>query len=83
MVDARIKMNDYTNKVLNVIKAQFDLNDKSEALDKFAEICGESFVEKEPKDKYVQKIIETAELHLKHNKKRRMTMKELDELSEA
>jgi len=44
MVSARIKMNNHTNKVLNVIKAQFDLNDKSEALDKFAELCGDLFL---------------------------------------
>ena len=33
MVFARININNYTNKVLNVVKAKFGLNDKSQAID--------------------------------------------------
>ena len=41
MVYARITLNDYANKVLNVVKAKFSLNDKSEAINKFVEMYGE------------------------------------------
>ena len=46
MVYARITLNDYANKVLNVIKAKFDLRDKSEALNKFIDLFGDEVVEK-------------------------------------
>ena len=44
MVYARVVLNDYTNKVLNVIKAKYGLNDKSEALNKFADLYGKKEV---------------------------------------
>lgn len=82
MVFARLKLNDYTNKVLNVIKAKFELNDKSEALNKFAEICGDEVVEKEANDQYVKKILEIDQRHMKRYGNKKMTLKELDSLCE-
>jgi hypothetical protein len=80
MVTARIKMNEYTNKVLNVVKAKYGLKDKSEALDTFANMYGDEFVEREVKDEYVQKIIKMFRDHKKKHGDRTMTLKELDEL---
>jgi len=80
MVFARLELNGYTNKVLNVIKAKFDLKDKSEALNKFAELCGEELVEKEANDQYIKKLIEIEKNHIKKYKNRKMRMKELDKL---
>lgn len=82
MVSARMEINDYTNKVLNVIKVKHDLKDKSEALNKFAELCGEIFVEKEPNDEYIKKVLEIAKKYEK-NKDRKMTLAELDKLCGA
>lgn len=79
MVSARMEINDYTNKVLNVIKVKHDLKDKSEALNKFAEICGEIFVEKKPSDEYVKRVLRIAKNYEK-NRNRKMTIKELDKL---
>ncbi len=80
MVDARLDITDYTNRVLNVIKARFGLNDKSEALNKFADLFGEEFVEKEASDEYIKRIIELEKSHRHGHPERRMTKKELDEL---
>jgi hypothetical protein len=80
MVYARVELNDYTNKVLNVIKAKYDLNDKSEALNKFAELYGEKEVEKQVSDKYVRKILRMEEQHFKKHGYKKMTGKELDKL---
>ena len=79
MVFARVNINGYSNKVLNVIKDKFDLNDKSEALNKFVELYGDEIVEKESKDEYVKKIIEICDEHLKKHPKRRMILEELDQ----
>lgn len=80
MVFAQVEVNDYTNRVLNVLKAKFGLKDKSEAINKLAELFGDEYVEKEANDQYVKKILETTERHMKKSGKRKMSLKELDAL---
>ena len=80
MVFAQVELDEYTNRVLNVLKAKFGLKDKSEAINKFAEIYGDELVEKEANDQYVKKVLETAEQHMKKHGGRKMTLKELDRL---
>ncbi|HIH30372.1 TPA: DUF2683 family protein [Candidatus Micrarchaeota archaeon] len=80
MVFAQLDLDDYTNRVLNVIKAKFGLKDKSEAINKFAELYGDEMVEKEANDQYVKKALEISERHLKKYGNRKMGMKELDAL---
>ena len=83
MVIARLELDDYTNRVLNVLKAKFDLNDKSEALNRFAEMYGDDLVEKEANEEYVKRIIKICDEHRKKHPKRRMSLKELDKLCEV
>ena len=83
MVFARINLNEYANKVLNVVKAKFVLNDKSEAINKFIEMYGDEIVEKEANDEYIKKIIEIDEKHLKKYGNKKMSLKELDKLCEV
>ena len=80
MVFARVELSDYSNRVLNVIKAKFGLRTKSEAIDKLAEIFGEEFAEKEASEEYAKKILKLEENHSKKYGKRKMNVKELDEL---
>ena len=80
MVYARVSLVDYANKVLNVIKAKFDLQDKSEAINKFVEMYGDEFVEKEANDQYVKKIIEIGRKHFKNHGYKKMTKGEFNEL---
>ena len=82
-ISARIRLSNYTNKVLTVIKAKYELNDKSEAINKFAEIYGDEIVEKEANDEYVKKIIEITNKHLEKYKHRKMNFEELDRLCEV
>jgi len=83
MVFARLELEDYTNKVLNVLKAKFGLKDKSAALNKFVEIYGDEVVEKEAKDQYIKKVLEIKERHTKRYGHKKMSIKELDRLCEA
>ena len=80
MVSAQVYLDDYTNHVLNVIKAKFGLADKSSAINKLAEIYGEDYVEKDANGEYVKKILEIEGGHFKKYGNRRMTLKELDAL---
>lgn len=83
MITARVELTDYANKVLSIIKIKFGLRDKSEALNKFVDLYGEEFQEKEVKEEYVQKIIQQASQHAQKHKNRRMSVEELDQLCEA
>ena len=81
MTSMSITVNKYTAKVLGVVKEKFGLRDKAEALDKFADIYGEEFVEKELKDEVLKDMIdECGEWETKHKFKRKMSIKELDKL---
>ncbi|MBD3361604.1 DUF2683 domain-containing protein [Candidatus Woesearchaeota archaeon] len=80
MVFARINLNEYSNRVLNVIKAKFGLETKSEAINKFAELYGDSFVEKEMKEKEIRDLINTCNRHFAKYGRKKMSLKELDRL---
>lgn len=79
-ISARVELDAYANKVLAVLKAKYGLKDKSEAINKFAELYGDEVVEKEASDEYIKHIIEVTNKHLKKHKDRRMTLEELDKM---
>lgn len=58
-------VNDYTNRVIGVIKEKYGLKDKGEALNKFAELYGDEFVEKEVKEEVIKEVIESCNRHIK------------------
>lgn len=70
----------YTSRVLGVIKEKFDLKDKSEAMDKFVELYGEEFIDREVKDEVILEVIKSCEQHTKKYPNRRMSDEELKEL---
>lgn len=81
MTSMNIAVNEYTNRVLGVVKEKFGLKDKGEALNKFADMFGEEFVDKEVKDEVIKEIIKGCEAWEKKYKfKRKMTIEELDKL---
>ena len=82
-ISARIELNEYANKVINMVKIKFGLKDKSEALNKFIELYGEDVIENEASEEYSKKIIEIANNHFKKYSHRKMTLQELNKLCEA
>ena len=79
-VQLRAQVSEYANRVLGVIKEKYGLKDKSEAINKFAEMFGEEFVGMEMKEEAVRELIKTCEEHMNRHKHRRMTLNELDKL---
>jgi len=82
-ISARMNIEEYTNRVLGVIKMKYGLKDKSEALNKFVEIYGDDLVEKEATDQYTKKIIDITNKHLNKYGNKSMSLKELDALCEV
>jgi hypothetical protein len=83
IISARVNINDYANRVLGIIKHKFGLKDKSEALNKFIELYGDEFIEKQASDKYVKKVSKIAERHFDKYGKKKMSIEELDKLCEV
>ena len=79
-ISARVELSPYANKVLVVLKAKYGLKDKSEAIDKFAELYGDEIVEKDANGEYVKKMIEGVDKHMKKYGHRKMSIEELDKL---
>ena len=79
-VNMNVRVSKYTSQVLGVIKEKFDLRDKSEALDRFADMFGEKFVERDVRDDVVLEAIRSAEVHVKKYGNRKMSLSELRKL---
>ena len=56
MVQAIINIEDHTNRILNIIKAKFDLKDKSKAIDLMAEQYEQEILEPELRPEYIEKL---------------------------
>jgi hypothetical protein len=56
MVQAIINIDDETNRVLNIVKAQFGLKDKSEAIEVMAKSYEQDILEPALRPKYIEKL---------------------------
>ena len=56
MVQAMIQISKNTNQFLNIVKAKFNLKDKSQAIEKVVLDYGEEILEPELKPEFIQKI---------------------------
>ncbi len=82
-VTMNLKAEDYTNRVLGVVKEKYGLNDKSQALNKFVEMFGEEFVDREVKEEVIKEVIASCDRHIKKYGFRSRTTKDLRKLIEA
>ena len=56
MVQAIINVNERTNQVLNIVKAKYNLKDKSEAINVMAEKYEHEILEPELRPEYAEKL---------------------------
>lgn len=82
-VTMNVKVKDYTNRVVGVVKEKYGLKDKGEAMDKFAELYGDEFVDKEVKDEVIKEVIESCARHIKKYGFRSRSIAELRKEIEA
>lgn len=79
-ISFRAEIDEYTNRVLGVIKEKYGLNTKSEALNMFANMYGEDFVDKEIREEVIMEVEQLTKKHYKKYGYKKMTLKELDKL---
>lgn len=56
MVQAIVDVSNRTNRVINIIKAKYELKDKSEAINKMAEEYELEIMEPELRQEYIKKL---------------------------
>lgn len=56
MVKALVNIKEHANKVLNIVKAKWDLKDKSEAINFVTEVFEEEILEPELRPEFVAKL---------------------------
>ncbi|MFH1234004.1 MAG: hypothetical protein V1493_00110 [Candidatus Diapherotrites archaeon] len=82
-VTMNLKVKDYTSRVIGVVKEKYGLKDKSQALDKFAEMYGDEFVDREVKEEIIKEVIESCDRHIKKYGFRSRSVEELRKTIEA
>lgn len=76
-----LRVDDYTNRVLGVIKEAFGLRDKSEALRKFAQMYGQEFIHEQISHGVAMELKAISDEHMKKYGFRKMSFEELDRLT--
>lgn len=76
-VNVNLKISDYSNRVLGVVKEKYGFKDKSQALDKIMDMYGEEFVEKEVREDVILEVIAEVE-KMKMQKQKPMSKSELN-----
>ncbi|AAB99187.1 hypothetical protein MJ_1172 [Methanocaldococcus jannaschii DSM 2661] len=56
MVKAIVDITDENNRIINIVKAKYNLRDKSQAINKIIEEYAEFLLEDELKPEYIEKI---------------------------
>ncbi len=64
-VTLNLKVTDYSNRVLGVVKEKYGFKDKSQALNKLLDLYGQDFVEKEVKEDVIKDMLESCNKHIK------------------
>jgi hypothetical protein len=59
MIQARVKMSDRTNQVLNIVKAKYNLKDKSAALDLVVAQYEEKILESQYKPEFIKEMLDS------------------------
>jgi len=80
MTHARFELDDYTTRVLDVVKGKYGLKNRNEALKRFVKEYGENLIELKIDEKILREIDEEYEAHIQKYGNRSMNDEELDEL---
>ena len=80
MIQSRLELDEYTARVLDVIKGKFGLKNRSEALHKLAFESGNDYLEPVPNEMVLKELDAMYESHMKKHPNRQMTDAQLKKL---
>lgn len=81
-VNVNLKISNYSNRVLGVVKEKYGYKDKSQALNRILDIYGDEFVDKETKEDVILEVIDEVN-KLKKQKIKPMSKKDLNKFFES
>ncbi len=61
MVQAVVRLSEHANRILNIVKAKYDLRDKSEAIEKITAEYEHELLEPELRPEFVESVIKAKE----------------------
>ena len=76
-MQSRLEMDEYTARVLDVVKGKFGLKNISEALNRLTKECGSIYVDPQPNELALRELDVIYEDHKKKHGDRKMNDKEL------
>jgi len=79
-VQARLSLNEYTARLLDMVKAKFGLKNRSDALNRLALEVGSEYIEPQVNEDVLIELDRVYDDHIKKYGFRGMTEKELDKL---
>ena len=80
-INFRAEIENYTSRVLGVVKERYGLKDKAAALDYFADLYGEDYVGHEVKEEVLEEVLEMSKkYHQKQGSFKKLSKNELDKL---
>ncbi|NQZ85682.1 MAG: DUF2683 family protein [Nanoarchaeales archaeon] len=80
MVQAIMKLDDYSTRVLDVVKGKYGLKNRNDALNKFILEFGSEFVEVPINEDYLIELDKQSIEHMQKYPNRKMTLNEVDDL---
>lgn len=80
MTQARINLDEYTTRVLDVVKGKYGLKNREDALNRFVKEFGGEFVDYPISEKYLNELDNKVEEHYKKYGTKSMSESELDEI---
>lgn len=80
MAQARVELDEYSIRVLDVVKGKFGLRNKNAALNKFMHLFGDNFIEPEFDEKETLILRDIVDSYDVSKKKNTMTLDDLDNL---
>ena len=82
-VSMNVRVNGYTSQVLGIVKEKYGLKDKGQALDKFMQMHGDEYLDKEIKEEMVREVIRSCDAHIKKYGFKRTSLEELRKICGA
>lgn len=80
MTQVRFELDEYTLRVLDVIKGKFGLKNRTQAIQKFAQEEGHKYVEPEVREEFIKELNKICDEHIKEHGFKTMTEEELDKI---
>ncbi|MFW5852588.1 MAG: hypothetical protein ACOCUR_01015 [Nanoarchaeota archaeon] len=80
MIQARFELDEYTKRVLDVIKGKYGLKNRSEALHRLISEYGQEYVDPQPNQMVLRELDVVYKTHQEKHGERKMTDAELKEL---